>query len=89
MTVLKRTKKAMCLVKLMELLGLKETLDRIAKASGLLRYGHVLTRGSNDNLRAIDFKHFKKRARETVFFFDAKKVQIYKNIPSRFAVEIQ
>ena len=55
MTILRRTKKAMvrsmCGVKsvdrknmeeLMEMLSLKKTLDRMAKANGVRWYGHVI-----------------------------------------------
>ena len=62
--ILKRFEKAMiramCGVKLtenksseelMELLGLEETLDRLAKANGMRWYGHVLRRDSDDVLK--------------------------------------
>ena len=58
MAILKRTKRAvvrsMCGVKLVdrkkmgeltEMLGLKENLDRMAKASGVKWYGHVIKKG--------------------------------------------
>ena len=34
----------------MEMLGLKETLDRMAKANGVTWYGHVIRR-NNNNIR--------------------------------------
>ena len=62
MAILRRTERAMvrsmCLVKLvdrkntvelMEMLGLKKTLDRMAKANGVRWYGHVIRR-EDDNI---------------------------------------
>ena len=64
MAILRRTEnaiiKAMCRVKLIEkrrcqelmsLLGLKDTLDRLAWASGVGWYGHVLRRDNDNVLR--------------------------------------
>ena len=69
MAILRRTEKAMmkamCGVKVIEkrsqecmsLLGLKDTLDELAKASGVRWYGHVLKRDNDDVLRrALDFE---------------------------------
>ena len=70
MAILKRTEKAtmraMCGVKiidkkrrqeLMSLLGLKDTLDRVARASVVQWYGHILRRDNGDVLRrALDFE---------------------------------
>ena len=70
MAILRRTKKAMmramCGVRmiekrrsqeLMSLLGLKDTLDGLARASGVRWYGHVLGRDNDDVLRrALDFE---------------------------------
>ena len=75
MAVLKRSEKAMmramCGVKLIEkrrsqelmsLLGLKDTLDGLARASGVRWYGHVLRRDTDGVLRrALDFKVAAKR----------------------------
>ena len=36
---------------LMEMLGLKETLDRMAKASGVRWYGHVIRRDDDNILK--------------------------------------
>ena len=36
---------------LMEMLGLKETLDRIAKANGVRWYGHVMRKGDDNILK--------------------------------------
>ena len=42
---------------LMSLLGLKDTLDGLARASGVRWYGHALRRDNDDVLRrALDFK---------------------------------
>ena len=64
MAILRRAKRAMvktiCGVKLidrknmdklMEMLGLKEMVDKLAKAIGVRWYGHVLRRQENDVLR--------------------------------------
>ena len=64
MAILRRTKRAMvrltCGVKLvdrkkmedlMEMLGLKETLDRMAKANRVRWYGHVIRRDDNNILK--------------------------------------
>ena len=64
MAILRRTERAMvrsmCGVKLvdrknmeelMEMLGLKETLDRMAKANGVRWYGHVIRRDDNNILK--------------------------------------
>ena len=70
MAILRRTEKAMmraiCGVKiikkrrnqeLMSLLGLKDTLDGLARASGVRWYGHVLRRDNGDVLRrTMDFE---------------------------------
>ena len=60
MGILRRTERAMVrsmcgvklveriyMKKLMEMLGLKETLDRMAKANGVRWYGHVIRRDDN------------------------------------------
>ena len=64
MAILRRTKRAivrsMCGVKLvdrknteelMEMLGLKKTLDRMAKANGVRRCGHVIRREDDNMLK--------------------------------------
>ena len=64
MAILRRTERAMvnsmCGVKLvdrkkmeelMEMLGLKETLDRMAKANGVRWYGHVIRRDDDNILK--------------------------------------
>ena len=66
--------RAMCGVKflekrrskeLMSLLGLKDTLDGLARASAMRRYGHVLRRDNDEVLkRALDFEVVGKRGRE-------------------------
>ena len=62
----------MCGVKLIEkrsqefmsLLGLKNTSDKLARASGVRWYGHVLRRDNGDVLRrALDFEMAKRRGR--------------------------
>ena len=77
MAILKRTKKAivraMCGVKmiekkrcqeLMSLLDLTYTLDRIARASRVRWYGHVLRRNNGDILRrGLDFEVVERRGR--------------------------
>ena len=74
---MKRTKKeiiiAMCEIKMIEkrrsqeltsLLGLKDTLDGLARVSGVTRYGHVLRRDNSDVLRrALDFEVAERRER--------------------------
>ena len=48
---------------LLKLLGLKDTLDRLARASGVRQYRHVLRRDNGDGLgRALDFKVAERRA---------------------------
>ena len=48
--------------KLIKLLGLKYTLDGLARASGVQWYGHVLTRDSGDVLRrALNFEVARRR----------------------------
>ena len=72
-----RTEKAMmrvmCGVKLIEkksqeltsLLGLKDNLDRLARASGVRWHWHVLSRDSDEMLRrALDFEAVKRRGHE-------------------------
>ena len=64
MAILSRTERAMvrsmCGVtlvdrknteELMEMLGLKETLDRMAKANGVRWYGHVIRREDDNTLK--------------------------------------
>ena len=77
MAILRRTEKAMmramCEVKiiekrrsqgLMSLLGLKDTLDGLARASGIRWYGHVLRMDNDDVLRrALDFEVAGRRGR--------------------------
>ena len=66
MAILKRTERAMvrsmCEVKFvdrknteepMEMLGLKKTLDRMAKANGVRWYGHVIRREDDNVLKAM------------------------------------
>ena len=49
---------------LTSLLGLKDTLDGLARASGVRWYGHVLRRDNGDVLRgAIDFEVAERRGR--------------------------
>ena len=78
MAILRRTEKAMmravCGVmmiekrrcqELMSLLGLNDTLDGLARASGVRWYGHVLRRDNGDVLRrALDFEAARRRERE-------------------------
>ena len=48
----------------MSLLGLKDTLDGLARASGVRWYGHVLRRDNGDVLRrALDFEVAGRRGR--------------------------
>ena len=79
MAILSRTERAMvrsmCGVKLvdrknteelMEMLGLKETLDRMAKANGVRWYGHVIKRGDDKVLKKammIEVNGKRKRGR--------------------------
>lgn len=77
LSILRRTERAMvrtmCGVKLtdrkksdelMELLGLSETIDRLARANAVRWYGHVLRRDECDVLRrALDFQVEGKRRR--------------------------
>ena len=69
MAILRTTEKAMMRVmcgvtmiekrsqELISLLGLTDTLDGLARASGVQWYGHVLRRDKSDVLRrALDFK---------------------------------
>ena len=73
MAILKKTEKAMmkamCGVmkrsqELISLLGLKDTLDGLARASRVGWYGHVLTRDNGDVLRrALDFEEAGRRGR--------------------------
>ena len=50
--------------KLMSLQGLKDTLNGLARASGVRWYGHVLRRDKGDVLRrALDIKVAEKRGR--------------------------
>ena len=76
MAILRRTEKeimrVMCGVKLIEkrsqklmsLLGLKDTLNGLARASGVRWYGHVLRR-DNDNIlrKELDFEVARRRGR--------------------------
>ena len=65
--------RAMCGVKLIEkqrrqqpmsLLGLKHTLDGLARASGVRWYGHALIRDNGDVLRsALDFEVAERKRR--------------------------
>ena len=49
----------------MNLLGLKGTLNELARANGVQWYGHVLTRDSDEVLRrTLDFEVVEKRGRE-------------------------
>ena len=49
----------------MSLLRLKDTLDGLARASGVRWYGHVLRKENGDVLRrALDFEVAGKRERE-------------------------
>ena len=77
MAILRRTEKAMmramCGVQiiekrrsqeLMSLLGLTDTLDGLARASGVRWYGHVVRKDNGDILRrALDFKVAERRGR--------------------------
>ena len=46
----------------MSLLGLKDTLDGLARVSGVRWYGHVLRRDNGDVLRrALDFEVVERR----------------------------
>ena len=55
MTILRRTERAMvralCVAKLMEMLGLKETAVQMAKANGVRWYGHMLRKDDGLVLR--------------------------------------
>ena len=66
MAILRRTERAMersmrgvklvdrkNMEELMEALSVKETLDRMAKANGVRRYGHVIRRDDDNILKAI------------------------------------
>ena len=49
----------------MDMLGLKETVDRLATANGVRWYGHVLRRDDNSVLRvALNLEESGKRKRE-------------------------
>ena len=51
---------------LMEMLGLKETLDRMAKANGVKWYGHAITRDDDNILKKaimVEVKGQRKRGR--------------------------
>ena len=49
---------------LMSLLGIKDTLDELARATGVRWYGHVLRRDNDDVLRrAVDFEVAGRRKR--------------------------
>ena len=79
MAILRRTERAMvrsmCEVKLldrknmeelMEMLGLKETLDRIATANGVKLYGHVIRRDDDNILKKamiLEVNRKRKRGR--------------------------
>ena len=79
MAILRRTERAMvramCGVKLMDrkstgelmdMLGLREAADRLAKANGVRWYGHVLRRKEDDVLRkalALEVDGFRRRGR--------------------------
>ena len=77
MTILRRTERAMlramCGMKLMDrrntdelmdMLGLNETLDKMAIASGVRWFGHVLRRDESDVLReALQFEVDGRRGR--------------------------
>ena len=70
MAILRRTERvmicAMCGVKLLDrrnseelldMLGIKESLDRMAKASSMRWYGHVLTKeDENETVKALNFE---------------------------------
>ena len=45
----------------MVMLGLKETIDKLAKADGVCWYGQVLRREENDNLRKVFVSRWKAR----------------------------
>ena len=48
----------------MDMLGWKETIDRLATANGVRRYGHVLRRDDHDVLKiALDLEVSRKRKR--------------------------
>ena len=48
----------------MNMLGLKETIDRLATANGVRWYGHVLRRNGDSDLRvALDLDESGKRKR--------------------------
>ena len=66
MAILRRTERAMAtsisgaklvnikkMEDLMEMLGLKETLDRMAKANGVRWYGHVIGRNDDNTLKKV------------------------------------
>ena len=76
MAIMRRTERAlvrsMCEVKLvdrknteelMEMLGLKETLDRMAKTNGVRWYGHVIRRNNDKILKAMMLEVNGKRKR--------------------------
>ena len=71
--------RAMCAMKLvdrknnersMEMLGLKETLDKMEKANGVRRYGHVVRRDDDDVLKKalmleVNGQRTRERAKQT------------------------
>ena len=68
MAILRRTERAMmramCGAKLMEMLGLKETVVQMAKANGVRLYGYMLKRDDGHVLRkALEFEVKGKRKR--------------------------
>ena len=49
----------------MEMLGLKQTLDRTAKANGVRWYGHVIRRDDNNIMKKAMMLELKAKARVT------------------------
>ena len=71
MTIFRRTERVICVVRLIEkrrsqeFMGLKDTLDGLARASGVRWYGEVLRRDSDQVLRrALDFEVVGKKGCE-------------------------
>ena len=93
MVILRRIEKAimraMCGVKiekrssqeLMSLLGIKDTLDGLAKASGVRWYGQVLRKDNDDVLRrALDFEVSGRRGRGRPNITWERQVEVHTNL---------
>ena len=83
--ILRRTVRAMCGQKVvdrkttkeqMDMLGLKETIDRLATANGVRWYGHVLRRDDHSVLRvALNLEVSGKRKRRSLGRSKWKRIQ--------------